>query len=95
MRRPTRTFSPGGKYSDIIDGFSVINVSQLTPQYIADSSTPLMIMATTGLFNNQNQSEGALNIYKRDNDLFGDKSPLGALDPALRQRQAPSAADRL
>ena len=68
-------FSQGGKYSTIIDGFRVINVSQLTPQCIADSSTPLMIMATTGLFNNRDQSEGALNIYKRDNDLFGDQSP--------------------
>ena len=68
-------FSAGGKYSDIIDGFRVINVSQLNPQYITDSSTPLMIMATTGLFNNRDQSEGALNIYKRDNDLFGDQSP--------------------
>lgn len=68
-------FSPGGKYSEIIDGFNVINVSQLNPKNIADSSVPLMIMATTGLFNNRDQSEGALNIYKRDNDLFGDQSP--------------------
>jgi type III restriction enzyme len=68
-------FSSGGKYSEIIDGFRVINVSQLNPQYISDSSTPLMIMATTGLFNNKDQSEGMLNIYKRDADLFGDQSP--------------------
>ena len=72
-------FSPGGKYSGIIDGFRVINMSQLTPQYIADSSSPLMIMATTGLFNNRDQSEGALNIYKRGNDLFGDQSPWDRL----------------
>lgn len=72
-------FSPGGKYSDIIDDFRVINVAQLTPQNISDSSTPLMIMATTGLFNNKDQSEGALNIYKSDNDLFGDQSPWNRL----------------
>lgn len=68
-------FSGGGKYSEIIDGFRVINISQLSPELIADSSTPLMVIATTGLFNNKDQSEGALNIYKRDQDRFGDKSP--------------------
>jgi type III restriction enzyme len=34
-----------------------------------------MLMTTTGLFNNKDQAEGALNIYKKDNDLFGDESP--------------------
>jgi type III restriction enzyme len=68
-------FSGGGKYSEIVDGFRVINIAQLSPELIADSSTPLMVIATTGLFNNKDQSEGALNIYKRDQDRFGDKSP--------------------
>ncbi len=68
-------FSGGGKYSEIIDGFSVINMSQLNPNLIKDSSTPLLVMATTGLFNNKDQSAGALNIYKQDADLFGNQSP--------------------
>lgn len=68
-------FSGGGKYCEIIDGFRVITVAQLNPTLISDSSTPLMVMATTGLFNNKDQSEGALNIYKRDEDLFGKQSP--------------------
>lgn len=68
-------FSGGGKYSEIIDGFRVINMSQLNPQLIADSSTPLLILATTGLFNNKDQAAGALNIYKQDDDLFGNQSP--------------------
>ncbi len=68
-------FSGGGKYSEIVDGFRVINVSQLSPALISDSSTPLLVMATTGLFNNKDQSEGSLNIYKRDEDLFGNQSP--------------------
>lgn len=72
-------FSVGGKYSEIIDGFRVINVAQLTSELIADSSTPLMVIATTGLFNNKDQSEGALNIYKLDQDRFGDKSPWARL----------------
>lgn len=68
-------FSGGGKYSEIVDGFRVINVSQLSPALISDSSTPLLVMATTGLFNNKDQSAGSLNIYKRDEDLFGSQSP--------------------
>lgn len=68
-------FSGGGKYSEIVDGFRVINVSQLSPALISDSSTPLLVMATTGLFNNKDQSAGSLNIYKRDEDLFGNQSP--------------------
>lgn len=68
-------FSGGGKYSEIVDGFRVINVSQLSPALISDGSIPLMVMATTGLFNNKDQSEGSLNIYKRDEDQFGKQSP--------------------
>lgn len=68
-------FSAGGKYSGIIEGFRVINVAQLNPVLIEDASTPLIVMATTGLFNNKDQAEGALNIYKRDEDLFGKESP--------------------
>lgn len=68
-------FCPGGKYAEIADGFSVIGIGQLTPVHIEDGSTPLMILATTGLFNNRDQSEGSLNIYKKDADLFGDSSP--------------------
>lgn len=68
-------FSAGGKYSQIIDGFRVINASQLNPLAIEDASTPLIVLATTGLFNNKDQAAGALNIYKRDEDLFGKESP--------------------
>ncbi|WP_257827270.1 DEAD/DEAH box helicase family protein [Burkholderia glumae] len=65
----------GGKYSEIVEGFNVVNVGQLDPALISDSSTPLLILATTGLFNNKDQAEGALNIYKQDQDLFGNQSP--------------------
>jgi type III restriction enzyme len=68
-------FSAGGKYSQIIEGFRVIRVSGLTPELISDGSAPLLILATTGLFNNKDQSEGALNIYKKDADLWGVNSP--------------------
>ncbi|KGS49968.1 hypothetical protein X961_2977 [Burkholderia pseudomallei MSHR5613] len=65
----------GGKYGEIVEGFTVVNVGQLDPALISDSSTPLLVLATTGLFNNKDQAEGALNIYKQDQDLFGNQSP--------------------
>lgn len=68
-------FSSGGKYYEILDEFHVVNIANLRPSYISDATKPLLIMTTTGLFNNKDQSEGALNIYKRDQDLFGEKSP--------------------
>lgn len=68
-------FSSGGKYAEIVDDFSVIRAAQLEPTLIADGKTPLIVMATTGLFNNKEQADGALNIYKKDQDLFGDQSP--------------------
>ena len=71
----TLTNFSGGKYSELIDDFRVINIQGLTPQLIEDGSTPLLLMTTTGLFNNKDQSAGALNIYKKDNDVFGDRSP--------------------
>jgi type III restriction enzyme len=68
-------FSEGGKYSSILDDFQVINIQNLTTHLISDGSNPLLIMTTTGLFNNKDQSEGALNIYKKDADTFGELSP--------------------
>ena len=68
-------FSVGGKYRDLVEEFRVVTASQLTPRIIDDGSSPLIVMATTGLFNNQVQSDGTLNIYKTGSDLFGDKSP--------------------
>jgi type III restriction enzyme len=78
-------FSAGGKYSEIIEGFRVITVPQLTPKLIDDGTSPLLIMATTGLFNNKDQAEGSLNIYQKDEDQFGDKSPWERLKERLHE----------
>lgn len=78
-------FSSGGKYSEIVEGFRVITVPQLTPKLIDDGTSPLLIMATTGLFNNKDQAEGALNIYQKDEDKFGDKSPWERLKERLHE----------
>jgi type III restriction enzyme len=68
-------FDAGGKYSSIIEGFEVLRAGELEPNIIADGTKGLIVLATTGLFNNKEQSDGKLNIYKRDQDLFGEASP--------------------
>ena len=79
VQQTYNNFSSGGKYFGIVEGFRVIRAGQLEPSIISDGSTPLIVMATTGLFNNKEQADGALNIYKRDQDLFGEKSPWARL----------------
>ena len=61
----TYTNFSGGKYSELVDGFRVINIQNINPELLSDGTTPLLLMTTTGLFNNKEQSEGALNIYKK------------------------------
>lgn len=68
-------FSEGGKYNHLVDGFTVIPMGNLTPALLNDASAPLLILTTTGLFNNKEQAEGNLQIYKQDPDKFGDRSP--------------------
>ncbi len=68
-------FTEGGKYSHLVDGFRVVPIGNITPALINDANTPLLITTTTGLFNNKEQAEGSLHIYKRDKDTFGDESP--------------------
>lgn len=68
-------FSEGGKYSHLIDDFRVLPIGNITPALLSDPTAPLIITTTTGLFNNKEQAEGNLHIYKRDKDTFGDESP--------------------
>ncbi|MEP2612453.1 DEAD/DEAH box helicase family protein, partial [Marinobacter alexandrii] len=68
-------FVVGGKYSHLIEDFRTVRIADLTPQLLADGSAPLLITTTTGLFNNKEQAEGNLHIYKTDKDTFGDASP--------------------
>lgn len=72
-------FSVGGKYSSLIDGFKVINIKDLNLADINDTSQPLLITLTTGLFNNKDKEEGALNLFQENPDRFGNQSPWEAL----------------
>lgn len=63
-----------GKYTSLIEDFRVKNTKDLTSELIEDSSFPLLVLTTTGLFNNKDGEQGQLNIYKKSNDEFGEKS---------------------
>lgn len=82
-------FTEGGKYSHLVDGFRVISIGNITPALLNDPNAPLLITTTTGLFNNKEQAEGKLHIYKRDKDTFGDESPWERLisRPGIRGRR--------
>jgi type III restriction enzyme len=64
----------GGKYSSFVDGFSICQIKDLKHEMISDVSQPLLITTTTGLFNNKEQSDGDLKIYRRSQDTQGDRS---------------------
>ena len=68
-------FSPGGKYHEILEGFRVEAIQDMEPNMLADGSMPLILMTTTGVFNNKDQVAGHLKIYKPDEDMFGNSSP--------------------
>lgn len=64
----------GGKYAPLIEGFQVCAVKDLQPKMLEDGGTPLLVMTTTGLFNNKDQGEGDLRIYRTAQDSQGGKS---------------------
>lgn len=64
----------GGKYAPLIEGFQVCVVKDLNAAMVADSSTPLLVLTTTGLFNNKDQADGDLKIYRPDQDKQGGRS---------------------
>jgi type III restriction enzyme len=72
-------FSPGGKYHSLLDGFHIEAIQDLEPSMIADGGVPLVLLTTTGVFNNKDQVAGHLKIYKTDQDLFGETSPWDRL----------------
>lgn len=76
-------FTVGGKYASLIDGFKVINIKDLSLSDINDTNKPLLITLTTGLFNNKDKEEGALNLFQENPDKFGNQSPWEALKNRL------------
>lgn len=64
----------GGKYASLIEGFQVCAIKDLKPAMVEDGGTPLLVLTTTGLFNNKDQAEGDLKIYRAAQDSQGGKS---------------------
>lgn len=64
----------GGKYAPLIEGFQVCVIRDLQPKMVEDGGTPLLVLTTTGLFNNKDQAEGDLRIYRTAQDSQGGKS---------------------
>ncbi|TPG48462.1 hypothetical protein EAH75_08345 [Rhodanobacter glycinis] len=76
-------FSAGGKYHEILEGFRIAGIQDMEPTMLADGSVPLILMTTTGVFNNKDQVAGHLRIYKSGQDLFGGTSPWERLKDRL------------
>lgn len=72
----TQTFNNfnGGKYAPLIEGFQVCAIKDLKPRMVEDGGTPLLVLTTTGLFNNKDQADGDLRIYRAAQDIQGGKS---------------------
>lgn len=72
----TQTFNNfnGGKYAPLIEGFQVCAIKDLHPKMVEDGGTPLLVLTTTGLFNNKDQAEGDLRVYRAAQDSQGGKS---------------------
>ena len=64
----------GGKYAPLIEGFQVCAIKDLQPRMVEDGGTPLLVLTTTGLFNNKDKAEGDLRIYRTAQDSQGGKS---------------------
>jgi len=69
-------FSPGGKYSSLIEGFRVVSTKELDGASLRDGSVPLMVILTTGLFNNKDKEEGNLNLHQANWPVPGLKDTL-------------------
>ncbi len=72
----TQTFNNfnGGKYATLIEGFQVCMIKDLKHDMLQDGSVPLLVLTTTGLFNNKDQADGDLRIYRPGEDRLGGKS---------------------
>lgn len=82
-------FEPGGKYENLIEGFLVTYLSQLTLLKIQDDTQPVIALSTVGAFNQGARSEGPLKVH-RPNEQLDDES----LWQVLRDRKARSSASR-
>jgi len=84
-------FSAGGKYSFLIEGFRVVSSKELNGAALKNDNIPLLIILTTGVFNNKDKEDGVLNFHQPNEDYFGGASPWKALEkrPAANNKRRP------
>lgn len=75
---------PGGKYNSLVHGFSILPLADLSRDAIADATTPFIVTATVGSFNQADKEEGSLAVHALRQDE-GDTS----LWSALTERKTP------
>jgi type III restriction enzyme len=78
-----------GKYTELIGGFSVKPLSDCKPTDISDSSSGLILVATTAKFNQHDKEDGKLKIYQLALDLADN-----SLWNLLRERRTSSGIKR-
>jgi type III restriction enzyme len=78
-------FEPGGKYNHLLSTFTVLYLSQLSPEQISDGTTPFLALATVGTFNQKDKAGGTLTVHQTGEDTG--KSSLWA---TLTAREASS-----
>jgi type III restriction enzyme len=76
-------FQAGGKYENLLEGFVVTKLSELRAEGLQDATTPRLLLATTGSFNQKDKGDGTLRVHKQADDTLP-----GPLWEALRSRSA-------
>ncbi|KAB0268475.1 DEAD/DEAH box helicase family protein [Microvirga brassicacearum] len=63
-------FVGGGKYSGLLEGFLVNQLSEINSDRIADDTQPVIAMTTVAAFNQKDKGDGTLKVHKAvpDND---------------------------
>lgn len=66
-------FIKGGKYENLLQGFEILNVKDFNLSLLSKNK-PIILTLTTASFNNRDQEQGNLNLFKVSEDLFGNTS---------------------
>lgn len=74
-------FQAGGKYERLLEGFVASKLSELRADGLHDATTPRLLLATTGSFNQKDKGDGSLKVHKQSDDTLP-----GPLWEALRAR---------
>ena len=63
-------FQAGGKYESLVEGFVATKLSELRAEGLRDASTPRLLLATTGAFNQKDKADGTLRVHKQADDTL-------------------------